>query len=189
MTTEWLSYSYKPSLVGAAYRFELTDAGLSWRVGSRSGVWPYAKIAAIRLSYRPISMQSRRFRADIRNDAGQSLPIVSVNWQTAALVAAQDEPYRAFMTELHRRIAAAGGTPALAAGLKRPVYLLGVSAMVLVGIALAGLFVRAAVIGSYSGMLFMVGFAALFGWQIGGFMTRNKPRSYTLDNVPPDVIP
>ena len=58
-------YAYKASLIGAAHRFELTDEGLSWHIGSRSGVWPYAGISAIRLSYRPVSMQSRRFRADI----------------------------------------------------------------------------------------------------------------------------
>ena len=58
-------YAYKASLIGAAHQFELTDEGLSWQAGSRSGVWPYAGIAAIRLSYRPVSMQSRRFRADI----------------------------------------------------------------------------------------------------------------------------
>src|SRR5206468_6298906 len=62
------SYSYRPSLIGAPWRFELTDHGLSWRVSGKSGVWPYAAIAAIRLSYRPVTMQSRRFRADIRND-------------------------------------------------------------------------------------------------------------------------
>jgi hypothetical protein len=42
-------YAYKASLVGAARQFELTDEGLSWRIGSKAGVWPYADIAAIRL--------------------------------------------------------------------------------------------------------------------------------------------
>ena len=28
------------------------------------------------------------------------------------------------------------------------------------------------------GALFLVGFACLFTWQIGGFVTRNRPRSY-----------
>src|SRR6201999_2612545 len=118
-----ISYAYKASLVGAAHRFELTGEGLSWRIAGKSGVWPYATIAAIRLSYRPVSMQSRRYRADIRNTDGRALRIMSVSWQSAALVAPQDEPYRSFVTELHRRIAAAGGAPVLVAGLKRPVYL------------------------------------------------------------------
>lgn len=183
------SYRYKPSLIGAPWTFDLTDSGLSWRMGARSGVWPYATIAAIRLSYRPISMQSRRFRADISNAAGKSIRILSVNWQTPALVAPQDEPYRTFVRELHRRVAAAGGTPVLTAGLSRPVYTLAGIAMALVGFALAALFIRAAMIGSYGGMLFLVGFAALFGWQLGGFMRRNTPRQYAADDVPRDLLP
>jgi len=63
-------YAYKASLIGAAHQFELTEQGLSFRFAGRSGVWPYGEIAAIRLSYRPVSMQSRRFRADIDRAGG-----------------------------------------------------------------------------------------------------------------------
>ena len=66
-TISGVRYAYKASLIGAAHRFELTDGGLSWQIGGRSGVWHYAGISAIRLSYRPVSMQSRRFRADIES--------------------------------------------------------------------------------------------------------------------------
>ena len=68
-------YVYKASLIGAAHQFELTNEGLLWRLGSRWAVWPYAEISAIRLSYRPVSMQQRRFRADIRHKDGARLPI------------------------------------------------------------------------------------------------------------------
>ncbi len=81
-------YAYKASLIGAAHQFELTDEGLSWQIGGTSGVWPYADISAIRLSYRPVSMQSRRFRADIeRADCGQRIAILSTSWQTVTLMA------------------------------------------------------------------------------------------------------
>ncbi|WP_315831472.1 hypothetical protein [Bradyrhizobium prioriisuperbiae] len=183
------SYRYKPSLIGTPWTFDLTDDGLSWRMGARSGVWPYATIATIRLSYRPISMQSRRFRADISNLSGKSIRILSVNWQTPALVAPQDEPYRTFVQELHRRVAAAGGTPVLVAGLGRRTYALAGIAMALVVLGLAALFIRAAMIGSYGGMLFLAGFAALFGWQLGRFMRRNKPRFYAAGDVPRDLLP
>jgi len=35
----------------------------------------------------------------------------------------------------------------------------------------------------------VVGFAALFGWQIGGFMRRNRPRRYTFDQLPKQLLP
>ena len=49
----------------------------------------------------------------------------------------------------------------------------------LLAVAMAGLLVRALMTGEYAGALFLVGFAALFVWQIGGFIRRNRPRSYT----------
>ena len=68
-------YAYKASLIGSAHQFELTDKGLSWKVGGRSGVWAYTEISAISLSYRPMTMQSRRFRADISRAGGGRIKI------------------------------------------------------------------------------------------------------------------
>jgi hypothetical protein len=34
-----------------------------------------------------------------------------------------------------------------------------------------------------------VGFAALFAWQIGGFVWRNQPRAYTSDHLPAALLP
>src|SRR3984885_673678 len=102
------SYAFKASLVGAAHRFELTEQGLGWRIGGKSGGWPYDQIAGIRLSYRPVSMQSRRFRADIEGGDRGRIVLMSTSWQTSVLMAPQDQDYRMFIVELHRRMAAAG---------------------------------------------------------------------------------
>jgi len=182
-------YAYKASLIGAAHQFELTDTGLSWQVGHKSGVWAYADIAAIRLSYRPVSMQSRRFRADIESVSGERMAILSTSWQTVALMAPQDRDYRAFITQLHGRMRAAGSKAALIGGIGPKTYAAGIALLALVGIAISGLFIRAIATGEYSGALFLVGFAALFGWQIGGFVWRNRPRAYTFDHLPEALLP
>jgi hypothetical protein len=182
-------YAYKASLIGAAHQFELTDAGLSWRVAGRSGIWPYADIAAIRLSYRPVSMQSHRFRADIDHIGGGRLPILSTSWQTAALMAAQDRDYRAFITQLHKRLGEAGSRAALRGGLGPRVYAAAVILLTVVALAMAGLLVRAIATGEFTGALFLIGFAALFGWQVGGFVRRNRPRTYAFDHLPEALLP
>jgi hypothetical protein len=184
-----LRYAYKASLIGAAHQFELTDAGLSWRVGNRSGVWAYTDIAAIRLSYRPVSMQSRRFRADVESVNRERIAILSTSWQTVALMAPQDRDYRAFMVQLHQRMQRAGSKAALIGGIGPRTYAAGIVLLALVGIAISGLFVRAIATGEYAGALFLVGFAALFGWQIGGFVRRNRPRAYTFDRLPEALLP
>jgi hypothetical protein len=182
-------YAYKASLIGAAHRFELTDVGLSWQIGGRSGVWPYAGISAIRLSYRPVSMQSRRFRADIESAAHGRIVILSTSWQTAALMAPQDHDYRAFITQLHARMKQAASNATLTGGLRPRIHAAAVVLLILVAIAMAGLFIRAIAVGEWAGALFLVGFAALFAWQIGGFVSRNRPGAYTFDDLPVALLP
>jgi len=38
-------------------------------------------------------------------------------------------------------------------------------------------------------VLFLVGFAALFAWQVGGFIRRNRPGVYTFDDLPKALLP
>ena len=182
-------YAYKASLIGAAHRFELTDEGLSWQIGGRSGVWPYAGISAIRLSYRPVSMQSRRFRADIESAAHGRIAILSPSWQTAALMAPQDHDYRAFITQLHARMKQAASNATLTGGLRPRIHAAAVVLLALVATAMAGLFIRAVAVGEWAGAVFLVGFGALFAWQIGGFVGRNRPRAYTFDRLPEALLP
>ena len=182
-------YAYKASLIGSAHEFELTDKGLAWTAAGRSGLWAYAGISEIRLSYRPVSMQSRRFRADISHAGGGRIRILSTTWQTVSLMTPQDHGYRAFMTALHRRMAAAGSRAALSGGLTTNLYAAAVALLGLLAIAMAGLMVRALMTGEWSGALFLVGFAVLFAWQIGGFVTRNRPIAYTFDRLPEKLLP
>jgi hypothetical protein len=182
-------YAYKASLVGSAHQFELTRNGLSWKVGGRSGVWAYTEISAINLSYRPMTMQSRRFRADISRAGGGRIKILSTTWQTVTLMAPQDHGYRAFITELHRRMAAAGSRATLTGGLSVILYAAAVVMVGLLAIAMVGLLVRALAVGEWAGVLFLIGFAALFVWQIGGFIRRNRPITYSFDHLPEALLP
>jgi hypothetical protein len=184
-----ISYAYKASLVGAAHRFELTGEGLSWRIAGKSGVWPYAAISGVRLSYRPVSMQSRRFRADIDAADRGRIALLSTSWQTSVLISPQDDDYRVFIVALHRRLAEAGSNAVLTGGLKPPLYMAALGLMALVAVAMTGLLVRAILTGELAGILFLIGFAALFGWQVGGFVWRNRPQSYTFDHLPGALLP
>jgi hypothetical protein len=181
------SYVYRAGLVGPAYRFELTDDGLAWGMGRQSGVWPYADIASVRLSFRPMAMQRRRFCAQIFHREGHRLKIFSTSKQTAALMQPQSG-YLNFMVALHQRLAEAGGTVSLEAGLRPWTFNMALAALVLVGLAMAGLLIRALVVGEFAGVGFLVLLGALFGWQGWDLLYRNRPRSYTFDNVPRDLL-
>jgi hypothetical protein len=187
--TSATSYAYKASLIGSAHRFELTDEGLSWHIAGRSGVWRYDEISAIRLSFRPVSMQQHRFRADVSRAGGGRIAILSTSWQTAALMAPQDSGFRDFLVELHARMAKAGSRAELTAGLGRKTYAAVLAFLAVLAVAMTGLLIRALMVGEFAGMLFIVGFAALFAWQVGGFVRRNQPQSYSFDRVPRSLLP
>ena len=182
-------YAYKASLVGAAHRFELTDQGLTWRVGGKTGLWPYAAITRIRLSFRPVSMQARRFRADIESADLGRIALLSTSWQTSVLMAPQDRDYRAFIVELHRRMKAAGSNAELIGGLRPRIYIAALALLALVAAAMASLLIRAILIGELAGIAFLLGFAALFAWQVGGFVRRNRPQAYSFDHLPSALLP
>jgi hypothetical protein len=187
--TEAVSYAYKSSLVSRADTFAVTPAGLSWTIRRRSGLWRYNEIASVRLSFRPISMQARRFRADITSQNGAAIAIVSTSWQTASLMTTQDDSYRAFLVALHQQLKEAGGTAVLSAGLRPRVFAMAVSLFALAALLMLALLLRAIWIGEWAGVAFLIAFAALFAWKVGGFIRRNRPRRYALDDFPKDLMP
>lgn len=187
-TGDGTHYIFKSSLAGGARQLMLTDAGLTVQAAGVQ-LWPLDSIASIRLSYRPASMQAWRFRADITTSDGQSVKVFSTTWHSIAQMARQDHDYRAFIVELHRRLQLANSKAVLTAGINPVLYGTGLVVMGLIGLAIAGLFIRALVTAEFAGALFLAGFAAWFMWQIGGFMRRNRPRGYTFDALPDDVLP
>ena len=184
-----MRYIYKPSIAGSPQSFELTEQGLSFKAGFRSDVWRYGDIARIRLIYRPVSMLAHRFRADLQHKDGKKLTIVSASWAGIVALTPQNDSYRAFIEELHRRIAAERSDVVCLAGLHRGAFAFTVAAFAAVMIALAGLFVRALVTGEFIAALFMLGIGAWFSWNTRGLLTRNKPQRYEAANVPRQLLP
>ena len=134
-------------------------------------------------------MQARRFRADIESADLGRIALLSTSWQTSALMAPQDRDYRDFIVELHRRMKAAGSHAELIGGLRPRIYAAALVLLALVAAAMLGLLVRAIMIGELAGIAFLLGFAALFAWQVGGFVRRNRPQAYSFDHLPAALLP
>jgi hypothetical protein len=104
-------------------------------------------------------------------------------------MAPQDQAYRTFITELHARMAKAGSRAVLSGGLGRKAYAAGLVMVAAVAMLMAVLLLRALLTGEFAGALFLAGFAALFGWQVGGFLRRNRPLIYKFDHIPQALLP
>ena len=188
-STVEVAYAYKPSLMGAPLEFRLTSEALEWRRGGSSGRVPYARIRRIRLGFRPMTMQNYRFLAEVWTAAGPKLQIASTSWKSLVEHERFDIGYRAFVTELCRRVDATGGPTLFQAGSPVVIYWLGLLVFVGASLALAGLIVRALQVEAWSGAAFIAAFLAFFLWQAGTFFHRNRPGVFPPNAVPEPVLP
>ncbi|MCW5691100.1 MAG: hypothetical protein KIT48_01915 [Pseudolabrys sp.] len=183
------TYTYRPSLLGAPFTFRLTEQGLAYQAGRRAGVVALRDIRRIRLSFKPASMQSRRYMTEIWADGAPKLQIVSSTWKSMMEQVRQDSEYSTFLAELHRRIEASGARPLYERGSVPLLYWPGLALFGAVALSLAALTVRGLQSGAMAGALFVAAFLALFLWQGGNFFRRNKPGFYRADDLPRDLVP
>jgi hypothetical protein len=184
-----VTYEYKPALMGAPWQFQLRRDAMDWSVGRHSGRVPYDAIARVRLSFRPLSMQTYRFLAEIWPVEGPKLTIASTSWRNIAGHERQDAGYVAFVRELHRRIAEAGGRGTFISGSPPFLYWPGVAIFGAASLALAVLIIRALQAEGWGGAAIVLAFLLLLAWQVGGFFRRNRPGRYRPDALPPDLLP
>ena len=182
-------YFYKPNLVGNPWVFVLRANGIAWELGRRSGLVPYRQIRRVRLSYRPGTMQSYRFLAEIWSEQGPKLQISSTSFRSMMEQARQDAEYAAFVTELHDRLAAAGSTAQFQAGMHPIMYWLGASVFAVIGVVLGGFLLRTLWQGDLTGAAVVAAVIALLVWQVGTIFHRNRPGTYRPDAVPAAVMP
>jgi len=182
-------YRYKPSLMGAPWELRLGPDALAWQVGRHEGRIAYGGIRRVRLSFRPVTLQTRRFFAEIWPVDGPRLSIASTSWRSLVEQGAQDTEYGAFIKELHRRIAAAGAQPTLESGSPAWLYWPGFAIFAVGGAGLAALIVRALLVDAYAGAAFVAAFLGLFLWQSGNYFWRNRPGTYRPDALPKKLVP
>ncbi len=107
---------------------------------------------------------SRRYRSCRRSSHHDLLDVETNRRADGAAVGLQ----RVY-PELHRRLAAAGSLARLSSGLRPGIYTMIVAALAFVGLAMTALLLRALFTGEFAGVVFIIGFAIFFGWQISGF--------------------
>ena len=183
------SYAYKSSLVGAPLEFQLAPDALEWRKGGIADRTPYGSVRRIRLSFRPMTMQNYRFVTEVWPESGPKLQIASTSWKSLVEHQRLDAEYRAFVSELSRRVGAAGGNTAFDTGSPAFLYWPGVLVFTGASFALVGLSVRALQEQAWGGAAFIAAFFALFLYQAGNFFRRNRPGTYSPDAVPPLLLP
>ena len=183
------AYAFKSSLIGGVCQFTLRPDAMEWEIGRRSGRVRYDRVRAVRLSYRPVTMQTHRFITEIWSSDNPTIQIVSVSWRSIMEQQRLDAAYAAFIAELHRRLAAAGTPAQFSTGLPFATYWVGVVIFSAVLIATGGLLVRAVSFGQWAPIVVVAIFFLVFAYQLGTYFYRNRPGRYRPDAVPADVLP
>jgi hypothetical protein len=183
------AYAYRPSLLGAGWAFRLTADGIAWEAGAKSGRIPYRAVRRVRMTYKPVSMQSHRFVTEIWAEHAPKLQIISSSWKNLVEQERLDAPYAAFVRELHQRLHEAGAPVDYVQGRNPLSYWPGLALFVAVALGLAAAVVRALQVHALGGAVVVAGFLALFLWQGGNFFRRNRPGRYSPQALPAELIP
>jgi len=183
------AYSFKPSLLGPASTFALGPGGLEWTRGAESGRVPYRNVRRVRMSYKPVSMQSHRFVTEMWSEGAPKLQIVSVSWRGMVELQRLDPAYATFIAELHRRVAGDAATVRYERGVSGFAYWPGLALFIGAGLLLAALVVRSLQEHTLGATAFVGALLALFLWQGGNFFRRNRPGQYRPDALPAELMP
>jgi hypothetical protein len=184
-----LSYQFRPRIVGAEHIFRLAPDALEWESGSQRRRIPYGDIASLRLSYRPANFTLRRFLTEIWPREGGKLSIASVSAQGPFNFEDRSSIYSSFVVELGRRIGAAQPGFHFNAGMPRwrwwPAAVFAIATLA----ALLYVALQAFAMRDNNLAVVMLVFGALFVWQVGTMLLRNRPRRCEAFSIPPEILP
>lgn len=184
-----VAYSYRPSVLGATWAFTLAGDALLWDTGRKSGRIPYRNIRRVRMSFRPMTIQTVRFRTEIWSEGAPKIDLVSTSWKSMVEQERLDPLYARFVAELHRRIARTGTAVRFDQGIAVPVYWLAVAIFTVASLAMAAMIARGLQASAWTGAAFVGAFLAFFLWWGGNYFRRNRPRHYSADALPADLMP
>jgi|SRR6185437_11292345 len=184
-----VTYFYRPSVLGATWTFTLKGDVIFWDTGRKSGRIPLRSIRRVRMSFRPLAMQTIRYRTEVWSEEAPKIEFVSTSWKSMVEQERFDRAYRNFLIALHSRLARAGGAVRFEQGVGAAIYWCGLAVFVIASLAIAALAVRAVAERAWGGAAVIGVFLALFLWQAGVYFRRNRPGLYRADALPADLLP
>src|SRR5262249_14501805 len=101
------TYRFRPRVMAGDFVFRLEPDTLAWEIGQRRGRTPYRDFARMRLGYRPTNLSGSRFITELWTRDGTKLEIASISQRALFDYQNLAAEYRAFITALGGKLAAA----------------------------------------------------------------------------------
>ena len=184
-----LTYTHCPRPVSGPVTFRLDGDRLTVDSGRKVHDVRLGAVEQVRLTYEPRSFALKAFQTRVRMQNGRQFTFSSIDWKSPIEVQRLDAEYRAFATALLGAVAAANPGACFVAGRPRGIWTAtaALGAAALVGMVL---FLWRAATAGHAGAALMG--ALLLGagiWQLEPMIRLNKPRRFTPDAPPAELLP
>ncbi len=182
-------YSHRAKPYAQEAEFTLFGDHLHVDQGRRSGDFPYRDIVLIRLVYRPRNTTNEGYLAKLYRRDKHTVSLTNLSWKSLVDMERQDEPYRRFVGRLIGEVHAANPGVLLQAGMPRWLHLATAAAGLLAIAALAIVTGQAVLNGTLPVAMITGALTAYLAWWTVRYLGRNRPRGFTVDRIPEDVLP
>jgi hypothetical protein len=184
-----LTYQHRARPYAGEASFELHPAHMAVAQGSRSGDFAYRDIEMVRLLYKPRNTTNEGYQAKLYRRDRKTVSFTNLSWTSLVDMERKDRAYADFVRELIGRIVRDNPRVVLDAGMPRWLHAVTAAAGVAAILALVFVGVRALGEGGWPMALLTVAIGTYFCWWTARYLTRNRPRRFTADAIPADVMP
>jgi hypothetical protein len=189
MTTPTTLYAHRARPYAAEAEFELMPTHVAVRQGRRSGDFPYRDIVMIRLTYKPRNSTNEGYQTKIYRRDKRTASLTNISWKSLVELDRMDAGYRGFVEALVQRTSEANPNVVLVAGMPGWQHKLTVLAGLIAVLALITVTSQALLNRGYPVAFFAGALAVYFVWFTLRFTGRNRPRGFSPDAIPQDVLP
>ncbi|HEY8383165.1 MAG TPA: hypothetical protein VIL09_13535 [Microvirga sp.] len=183
------TYTHAPRPVSGPISFILDGDRLTVDSGRKVQEVRLGAVEQVRITYEPRSFAQKAFQTRLRLKDGKSVTFSSLSWRSFIEAERLDRDYRAFSRALLHAVAEANPEARFLAGRPPAIW---VATLVLGGAGLLAmaLFLWRAVEAGYTSAALMGAFFLAAGiWQLEPMIRLNKPRTFTADDPPRDLLP
>lgn len=183
-------YRLKANAFTGMRTYRLTDEALTWEEEGKplDGVF-FDEISEVRLAFAPTRVAPNRYRAQIVLRRGGMVELFNLDYVGFANFAAHDADYAAFLTELHRRLAARGKNVVYRRGNTVAGYIFNVGLTVFIFVAIAFAFIFLVNVGGPGIAIVKLGIILFFVPLLVRYIRRARPGTYDPLALPRDVLP
>lgn len=184
-----LTYTHNPRPFGSPVSFSLKDGALKVDSGRKLTDVRLAAVEEVRITFEPGRFGQKTFCTKVTMRDGKSFKFSSLSWKSLVEAQSLNREYRAFVFALCKAIAAAAPKARFAAGRPFMFWLANVTLAGLCLVAAAVLIWRAIQNDATSAALVGVLFAGICVWQLEPIIRLNKPRPFSAEAPPSDLLP